>query len=58
MKSFIGENFLKSFFKTTKSLKKLDEVNNSEEILKRKKIAFEAWSVMVFMRGSYNRKYG
>ena len=42
MKSFIGENFLKSFVKTTKSLKKLDEVNNSEERIKRKKIAFEA----------------
>ena len=33
-------------------------MDDTEEIVKMKKNAFEAWSTMVFMRGSYKKKYG
>ena len=53
----IGENSLDGFVETTKEFKKPNEVDDAVEIIKIKKNAFEAWSTMVFMRGSYNRKY-
>ena len=56
MKSLIGENFLDGFFETAKEFKKLDEVDDAEEIIKTKKISFESWSTMVFMRESDKRK--
>ena len=52
IKSSIGENIWDSFVKTTKEFKKLDEVEDSDEIISMKKNAFEAWSTMVFMRVS------
>ena len=52
MKSSIGENFLDSFVKTTRSFNKLDEVDDAYEIIKTKINTFEAWSTMVFVRGS------
>ena len=58
MKSLIGEKFLDSFVETTREFRKLDEVDDAEEIIKMKKNAFEAWSMMVFMRGPDKRKYG
>ena len=38
VKSLTGENFLDSFVETTKEFKKLDEVNDSEDITKTKKM--------------------
>ena len=58
MKISIGENVLDSFVDTTKEFKKLDEVEDADEINNMKKNAFESWSTMVFMRESYKRKYG
>ena len=52
IKSSIEENIWDSFVKTTKEFKKLDEVEDSDEIISMKKNAFEAWSTMVFMRVS------
>ena len=43
VKSLIGENFLDIFIETTKEFKKLDEVDDAEEIINTKKNAFEAW---------------
>ena len=42
--------FLDIFLEKTKEFKKLDEVDDSKEIIKMKKNVFEAWSMMVFMR--------
>ena len=33
-------------------------MDDAEEIIKAKKTAFEAWSMMVFMSGSEKRNYG
>ena len=57
MKSSIGETFW-FFLKTNKEFKKLGEVEDADEIIHMKKHSFEAWSTMVFMRGSAKRKYG
>ena len=57
VKSSIGYCF-GYFVKTTKEFQKLYEVNDSDEIIKMKKNAFELWSMMVFMRVSYKIKYG
>ena len=38
VKISIGEEFLDIFFETTKGFKKLDEVNDAEEIIKTKKM--------------------
>ena len=58
IKSQIGEYFLDGIVKKTKKFKKLDEVDDAEEIIEMKKNEFEAWSTMVFMRVSDKRKYG
>ena len=54
VKSSIGEKM--DFFKMTKEFKKLHEVEDADEINNIKGNAFEAWSEMVFMRGSDKRK--
>ena len=41
LKSSTGEDFLGNFVKTTKEFKKLDEVNDTDEIIEMKKNAFE-----------------
>ena len=46
------------FVETTNEFKKIDELDDAEEIIKMKKNAFEAWSTMVFMRGSDKRNDG
>ena len=63
MKKERRENFdwrknLGGFVETTKEFNKLDEVNDAEGIIKMKKIVFEVWLTMIFMRGSDKRKYG
>ena len=45
-------------FRKKKEFKRLDEVDDAEEIIKMKKNAFGAWSTMVFIRVSDKRKYG
>ena len=56
VKTYIVENLLGYFVETTKGFKKLDEENDAEEIIKMKKNAFEAWSIMVFMKVSVQEK--
>ena len=51
MKSSIRQTFFDVFVKTTEEFKKLDEVDDADEIIKMKKDAFEVWSTIVFMRG-------
>ena len=50
MKSSIEENILDSFVDTTRECKKLDEVEDADELINIKIDAFESWSTMVFMR--------
>ena len=47
-----------SFVKATKKFRKLGVVDDADEIMNMNKNTFEAWSTMVFMRGSDKRKYG
>ena len=47
-----------SFVETIKEFKKLDKVEDLDEIINMKKNEFAAWSTMVFMRGLEKRKYG
>ena len=49
--------FLGSFIETTKEFKKLDEVDDAEEMIKIKINSFESWPTIVFIRGSDKRKY-
>ena len=58
VKILIREICLDSFVNTTKEFKKLDELENADEIINTKKNEFDAWSTMVFIRVSYKRKYG
>ena len=58
VKSSIGEKNLDSFVETIKEFKKLDKVEDLDEIINMKKNEFAAWSTMVFMRGLEKRKYG
>ena len=44
------------FVETTNEFKKIDELDDAEEIIKMKKNAFEAWSIMVFMKVSVQEK--
>ena len=46
------------FFKTTKELKKLDEVNNAGEMIKNKKNAFKAWSKKINERIRLEKVWG
>ena len=45
------------YFRKKKEFKRLDEVDDAEEIIKMKKNAFGAWSTMVFIIVSDKRKY-
>ena len=47
-----------SFVKTTKEFKRLDELDEPDEIVNMEKNAFEAWLMVVFMKVSDKQKYG
>ena len=57
MKSLIGGKLFELFCQNKISWNKLDELNDTEEWIKMKKNAFEAWSEMALMIGSNKSTY-